>query len=204
MPAFQAFLRTQPEVDIDGVNRLTVPDDNRRHQIHHFSVASVDKLALIYMCAIVIPGLATMKKAPNQIDIHVGSRIRLGRTRARMTQEQLAEGLGITFQQVQKYEKGSNRVGASRLQHISELLNLPIIFFFEAGPSALVDTADDASHRLSELMNSKESIALATAFHSIEDKHVRRSVLSLVRSLATYPLDPDEIDGTNDPTAKPI
>ncbi|MDR6820410.1 transcriptional regulator with XRE-family HTH domain [Neorhizobium sp. 2083] len=146
-----------------------------------------------------------MKKAPNQIDIHVGSRIRLGRTKARMTQEQLAEGLGITFQQVQKYEKGSNRVGASRLQHISELLNLPIIFFFEAGPSALViDTADDASHRLSELMNSKETIALATAFHSIEDKHVRRSLLSLVRSLATSPPDPEEINGSDHSKATPI
>jgi len=141
-----------------------------------------------------------MKKSPNAIDIHVGSRIRLRRTMIRMTQEQLADGLGITFQQVQKYEKGANRVGASRLQHISEILNVPIAFFFEAGPSAIIDQADEAAKSLAELMSSKESIALATAFHSIEDDRVRQSVLNLVRSLGAPPPASKEIVNTDHPS----
>ena len=71
------------------------------------------------------------KKKPNPIDIHVGSRIRLRRTMLGMSQEKLGESLGITFQQIQKYEKGTNRVGASRLQNISSILNVPVSFFFE-------------------------------------------------------------------------
>ncbi|MCM2474643.1 helix-turn-helix transcriptional regulator [Rhizobium sp. CG5] len=123
-----------------------------------------------------------MKKIPNAIDIHVGSRIRLRRTMLGMSQEKLGDGLGLTFQQVQKYEKGTNRVGASRLQHISELLNVPIPFFFEGGPGAMSDT-DIGPSVLTEFMNSKEGIALAAAFSAIEDKRVRQTVLSLIRSL---------------------
>jgi transcriptional regulator with XRE-family HTH domain len=74
------------------------------------------------------------KKKPNPIDIHVGSRIRLRRTMLGMSQEKLGEALGITFQQIQKYEKGTNRVGASRLQNISTILNVPVSFFFEDAP----------------------------------------------------------------------
>ncbi|MBN8934587.1 MAG: helix-turn-helix transcriptional regulator, partial [Rhizobium pusense] len=74
------------------------------------------------------------KKKPNPIDIHVGSRIRLRRTMLGMSQEKLGESLGITFQQIQKYEKGTNRVGASRLQNISAILNVPVSFFFEDAP----------------------------------------------------------------------
>jgi transcriptional regulator with XRE-family HTH domain len=74
------------------------------------------------------------KKKPNPIDIHVGSRIRLRRTMLGMSQERLGESLGITFQQIQKYEKGTNRVGASRLQNISSILNVPVSFFFEDAP----------------------------------------------------------------------
>ena len=74
------------------------------------------------------------KKKPNPIDIHVGSRIRLRRTMLGMSQEKLGEALGITFQQIQKYEKGTNRVGASRLQAISGILNVPVSFFFEDAP----------------------------------------------------------------------
>jgi transcriptional regulator with XRE-family HTH domain len=74
------------------------------------------------------------KKKPNPIDIHVGSRIRLRRTMLGMSQEKLGESLGITFQQIQKYEKGTNRVGASRLQNIAGILNVPVSFFFEDAP----------------------------------------------------------------------
>src|SRR5690606_13936188 len=74
------------------------------------------------------------KKSPNPIDIHVGSRVRLRRMMLGMSQEKLGEGLGITFQQIQKYEKGTNRIGASRLQHIARILSVPVSFFFEDAP----------------------------------------------------------------------
>ncbi|RUY60953.1 XRE family transcriptional regulator, partial [Mesorhizobium sp. M7A.F.Ca.CA.001.13.1.1] len=74
------------------------------------------------------------KKKPNPIDIHVGSRIRLRRNMLGMSQEKLGENLGITFQQIQKYEKGTNRVGASRLQAIASILGVPVAFFFEDAP----------------------------------------------------------------------
>src|SRR3954447_8504909 len=74
------------------------------------------------------------KKKPNPIDIHVGSRVRLRRNMLGMSQEKLGENLGITFQQIQKYEKGTNRIGASRLQHIARVLSVPVAFFFEGAP----------------------------------------------------------------------
>ena len=75
-----------------------------------------------------------MKKNPNPIDTFVGSRVRMRRLMVGMSQEKLADGLGITFQQVQKYEKGTNRIGASRLQQISRILQVPVSFFFEGAP----------------------------------------------------------------------
>jgi transcriptional regulator with XRE-family HTH domain len=72
-----------------------------------------------------------VKKAPNPVDKHVGSRVRIARNMLGMSQEKLADGLGLTFQQVQKYESGTNRIGASRLQHISHILQIPVPFFFE-------------------------------------------------------------------------
>lgn len=123
-----------------------------------------------------------VKKTPNPIDVHVGSRIRLRRTMLGMSQEKLGDSLGITFQQVQKYEKGANRVGASRLQHIAEILNVPIPFFFEGSPGAIDD--ENRQESTSDFMNSKECVALAAAFSAIEDKRVRQSILSLVRSLS--------------------
>ncbi|MCJ8510057.1 helix-turn-helix domain-containing protein [Rhizobium lemnae] len=123
-----------------------------------------------------------VKKTPNPIDVHVGSRIRLRRTMLGMSQEKLGDSLGITFQQVQKYEKGANRVGASRLQHIAEILNVPIPFFFEGSPGAMED--DGKQESTSDFMNSKECVALAAAFAAIDDKRVRQSILGLVRSLS--------------------
>src|SRR5437016_12288509 len=74
-------------------------------------------------------------KAPNPIDRHVGSRVRMRRMMMSMSQEKLGDGLGLTFQQVQKYEKGTNRIGASRLQQISHILQVPVAFFFEGAPN---------------------------------------------------------------------
>ena len=74
------------------------------------------------------------KKSPNPIDKHVGSRVRMRRMMVSMSQEKLGEKLGITFQQIQKYEKGTNRIGASRLQQIANVLGVPVGFFFEGAP----------------------------------------------------------------------
>lgn len=121
------------------------------------------------------------KKKPNPIDIHVGSRIRLRRTMLGMSQEKLGESLGITFQQIQKYEKGTNRIGASRLQRISEILRVPVGFFFENGGSGPID---GATNELNSFLSSKEGLALNKAFIAIEDPNIRQKLVALAKSLA--------------------
>lgn len=130
------------------------------------------------------------KKKPNPIDIHVGSRIRLRRNMLGMSQEKLGESLGITFQQIQKYEKGTNRVGASRLQAIASILNVPVAFFFEDAPGHEVGTAgglaeDSSTTYVVDFLNSPEGLQLNRAFVRISDAKVRRKVVDLVKALAT-------------------
>ncbi|MBZ0161738.1 MAG: helix-turn-helix domain-containing protein [Notoacmeibacter sp.] len=128
------------------------------------------------------------KKKPNPIDIHVGSRIRLRRNMLGMSQEKLGENLGITFQQVQKYEKGTNRVGASRLQAIAGVLQVPVSFFFEdaPGPDATAGLAEDSSTSyVVDFLNSSEGLQLNRAFVQISDQKVRRKVIDLVRALGS-------------------
>ena len=95
------------------------------------------------------------KKAPNPTDQHVGARVRMRRIMLAMSQEQLAEALGITYQQVQKYERGANRIGASRLQQISHILQVPVAFFFEGLPNALAPhNSNESASRRPRLMTS--------------------------------------------------
>ncbi|MDN2566170.1 helix-turn-helix domain-containing protein [Aquibium sp. A9E412] len=129
------------------------------------------------------------KKRPNPIDAHVGARIRLRRNMLGMSQEKLGEGLGITFQQIQKYEKGTNRVGASRLQAIASLLSTPVSFFFEGAPGhdgeEVTGMAEDSpTAYVVDFINSAEGIQLNRAFARISDPKVRRRVIDLVRALA--------------------
>ena len=129
------------------------------------------------------------KKKPNPIDIHVGSRIRLRRTMLGMSQEKLGESLGITFQQIQKYEKGTNRVGASRLQNISNILNVPVAFFFEDAPGEMNHGADGmaeaaSSNYVVDFLSSAEGLQLNRAFVKITDPKVRRRIVDLVKVLA--------------------
>ncbi|MBX5156303.1 MULTISPECIES: helix-turn-helix domain-containing protein [unclassified Rhizobium] len=127
------------------------------------------------------------KKKPNPIDIHVGSRIRLRRTMLGMSQEKLGESLGITFQQIQKYEKGTNRVGASRLQNISNILNVPVSFFFEDAPgenSGAGGMETSSSNYVVDFLSSSEGLQLNRAFVKISDPKVRRKVVELVKALA--------------------
>jgi transcriptional regulator with XRE-family HTH domain len=129
-------------------------------------------------------------KKPNPVDAHVGSRVRLRRMLLGMSQERLGESMGLTFQQVQKYEKGVNRIGASRLFQISKILDVPVQFFFEEAPY----TGDGNTKRgmaepdseafILEFLNSREGLELNRAFVKIGDAKVRKSVIDLVRALS--------------------
>jgi transcriptional regulator with XRE-family HTH domain len=126
----------------------------------------------------------------NPIDAHVGSRVRLRRMLLGMSQERLAEQLGLTFQQVQKYEKGINRIGASRLYELAQLLNVGVDFFYEDAPvgdahHAAPGFADPSGENyIVDFLNSREGLELNRAFTRITDPKVRRAVIELVRSLA--------------------
>jgi transcriptional regulator with XRE-family HTH domain len=128
------------------------------------------------------------KKSPNPIDKHVGSRVRMRRMMLAMSQEKLGDALGLTFQQVQKYEKGTNRIGASRLQQISQILQVPVEFFFEGSPS--VDGSGSAgveasANYVSDFLASSEGLSLTKAFTRIKDPKLRRRIVDLVEEIAT-------------------
>ena len=141
----------------------------------------------------------TVRK-PNSIDVHVGSRVRLKRMMSGMSQEKLGETLGITFQQVQKYEKGTNRIGASRLQAIAGALQTPISFFFEDAPVAppvggaegLAESADVSY--VVDFLSTSEGLALNRAFLQIKDPTVRKQIIELVKTLAGGPNSEAEAD----------
>jgi len=125
-------------------------------------------------------------KTPNSIDVHVGSRIRLQRALKGMSQTTLAEGLGVTFQQVQKYEKGTNRVGSSRLQAIANILGVPVAWFFEDGPVTPPTSQgleQGAGREITDFLNSAEGLSLNRAFLAIQDEKVRGKVVDLVKTL---------------------
>src|ERR1043165_3975077 len=128
-------------------------------------------------------------KKPNPVDAHVGSRVRLRRMLLGMSQERLGESMGLTFQQVQKYEKGVNRIGASRLFQISKILDVPVQFFFEEAPHADGGAAKgmaeaDSETFILEFLNSREGLELNRAFVKIANSKVRKSVVDLVRALS--------------------
>ena len=129
------------------------------------------------------------KKSPNPIDRHVGSRVRMRRMMVSMSQEKLGESLGITFQQIQKYEKGTNRVGASRLQAIASILAVPVSFFFEDAPGEQADSQTglaeaSSSNYVVDFLSSSEGLQLNRAFVKIGDPKVRRKLVDLVKALA--------------------
>src|SRR5438105_12542210 len=125
--------------------------------------------------------MAAAKKAPNPIDKHVGSRVRMRRMMLAMSQEKLGDALGLTFQQVQKYEKGANRIGASRLQQISHTLQVPVAFFFEGAPdiAGLSTNSEDAPSPayVSDFLATSEGLALTKAFMRIKDARLRRRIV---------------------------
>jgi transcriptional regulator with XRE-family HTH domain len=128
------------------------------------------------------------KKTPNPTDKYVGSRVRMRRMMLGMSQEKLGDALDLTFQQIQKYEKGANRIGASRLQQIATILQVPVSFFFEGAPAspgaaggfAEVDTSDFST----TLLSTSDGLALAKAFMRIENRRLRRRIVDLVEEMA--------------------
>lgn len=127
------------------------------------------------------------KKSPNPIDKHVGSRVRMRRMMIGMSQEKLGEKLGITFQQIQKYEKGTNRVGASRLQQIATSLSVPPSFFFEGAPvpedggNSFAEPPSPAY--VSDFLATSDGLSLTKAFMKVKDPKVRRRIVDLVESM---------------------
>ncbi|MCQ8241903.1 helix-turn-helix domain-containing protein [Rhizosaccharibacter radicis] len=141
---------------------------------------------------------------PSPIDVHVGSRIRLRRTLLGMSQERLGDALGLTFQQVQKYERGANRVGASRLFDLSRVLDVPVSFFFDDLPngqgghhgsdqhgfhavSGFAEAQEGFGHAAGgeDIFGRKETVDLVRAYYRITEQPVRRRVLDLIKTMAS-------------------
>jgi transcriptional regulator with XRE-family HTH domain len=124
-------------------------------------------------------------KPPNPIDVHVGGRVRMRRIEIRMAQQVLGDHIGLTFQQVQKYEKGTNRIGASRLQQIGKTLQVPASYFFEGAPGGW--EGGEASNRTSDalvgLLGTREGQTLVNCFRRIPDPEIRRSFVALIEGV---------------------
>jgi len=127
-------------------------------------------------------------RGPNQTDVYVGSRVRLLRNQQDMTQERLAERLGVSFQQLQKYEKGLNRISASRLQHLAKIFDVPVHYFFEGSPRLdgfpRKNKQDASVNDIENFIAGAEGKALAKAFLQIKDTMVRRSIVHMVEALS--------------------
>jgi transcriptional regulator with XRE-family HTH domain len=128
------------------------------------------------------------KKIPSSIDKHVGKRVRMRRLMLAMSQEKLADALGVTYQQVQKNEKGTNRIGASRLQQLSEILQVPVAFFFEGAPNALAphDSNENglSMAEIDDFVSHQDGLRLIGAFMRIDNAAVRRRIVMLVQEIA--------------------
>ncbi|WP_198413508.1 helix-turn-helix domain-containing protein [Thalassospira sp. GB04J01] len=143
----------------------------------------------------------TANGKPNPVDIHVGARVRLRRTLLGMSQEKLGEAIGLTFQQVQKYERGANRVGASRLYDLSRVLEVPVSFFFDDMPDEISSKSVHERREMSESpdpfdndpMNRRETLELVRAYYRITDPNQRKKVFELVKSMGVIAAaDPDQ------------
>jgi len=129
-----------------------------------------------------------VRKLPNPIDKHVGSCVRMRRMMLGKSQTWLGEAVGLTFQQIQKYEKGTNRIGSSRLQQFANLLDVPISYFFEGAPNALsqrnAKAVDPSTAYLSKFVSSQDGLAFMKAFTQIKDAKLRRGIAELVEKIA--------------------
>ncbi len=132
------------------------------------------------------------EKSPEPVDVYVGSRLRLRRILVGFSQEKLAEHLGLTFQQIQKYEKGTNRVSASRLYQVANVLSVPVQYFFDGipgqdAPMKPTDPEAPESHsELTSFLSSSEGLQLNRAFAEISDLKIRRKIVELVKTLSGH------------------
>jgi transcriptional regulator with XRE-family HTH domain len=125
------------------------------------------------------------KKLPNPIDKHVGTRVRMRRMMLGMSQEKLGDALGLSFQQVQKYEKGTNRIGASRLHHISHILQVPVAFLFEGAPGQPnTDGNAPSPAYVSDFLATPDGLALTRAFTRLTNAKLRRRIVDLIKEIA--------------------
>ena len=156
----------------------TILQSSRRFLLNSFSERSA--MALRYTVA--------TKKAPNPTDKHVGSRVRMRRKMLAMSQTKLGDALGLTFQQVQKYERGANRMGASRLQQMSDILQVPVEFFFEGAPNASAPLGSNGSAlsmaQIDDFVSNSDGLRLIGAFMRIDNAAVRRRIVMLVQEIA--------------------
>lgn len=120
-------------------------------------------------------------RSPNTTDVHIGKRLRMLRLAKNMSQTDVADSLGITFQQIQKYENGANRIGAGRLQEIANLMGVSPAYFFEDGPRVKSRSADPS---LTDLLSNKDNLALVQAFDKIKNRTIRHQVVDFVEALA--------------------
>jgi transcriptional regulator with XRE-family HTH domain len=132
--------------------------------------------------------LMVAKKQPNPTDKYVGARVRMRRMMLGITQQKLGAALKLTFQQVQKYEKGTNRIGASRLQQIAHVLQVPESFFFEGGPGASEKPPKGSfdapsPNYVADFLATSDGLALTRAFTSIKDPKLRRRIVELVTAI---------------------
>lgn len=132
-----------------------------------------------------------MASTPNPVDIHVGSRIRLRRTLLGMSQEKLGDAIGLTFQQVQKYERGTNRIGSSRLYQLGKVLNVPIAFFFDDMPENVESRFEGMSEAHEPFeddpLHKRETLELVRAYYRISDANARKRLFELIKALADRP-----------------
>jgi transcriptional regulator with XRE-family HTH domain len=162
------------------------------------------------------PGRGRPKKdksiGPNPVDVHVGGRVRLRRLYMDMSQNSLARAIGLTFQQIQKYERGLNRISASRLFDLARILEVPVSFFFDDMPEGLAESAPrDAAETgrttgisagLGDPLAERETIDLVRAYYAIEDRTVRRRVYEITKALAADAVREDQVTPAFEPEAE--
>jgi len=138
---------------------------------------------------------------PNPVDIHVGARVRLRRTLLGMSQEKLGEAIGLTFQQVQKYERGANRIGSSRLYDLSRVLDVPVSFFFDDMPAGVAASspaqrrgmAEEPASYERDPMAKRETLELVRAYYKITDPQLRKRLFEMTKALGASSLKEGEI-----------
>jgi transcriptional regulator with XRE-family HTH domain len=158
---------------IDDISRRNAPKGTVPGILHPVEISSKKRMA---------------RREPHPIDKHVGSRVRMRRLMLSLSQEKLGDALGVTFQQVQKYEKGINRIGAGRLQEISDILQVPVTFLFE-GAHTLHPLNDGASEApspayVSGFLTNSDGLALAKAFMDIRQPELRRRIVDFVEEIS--------------------